>query len=187
MYYFILPDGKLIFNNNNLYYGLNLQKISTENISIGIFTKSFDIDIKNTSTASKQTTLTQDVPIDITKILYYTAWAGYSVNATIANQYCYPKLYFTHTIYGSIYSLSGWSIVESGNLSADFGYTNNLESFIRVSSTQFINVNTDRSASTPSILDNTNKLTVTLSGEGDTYISHLKGIFNYMIYCLYIA
>ena len=182
-----MPDGKLIFNNNNLYYGLNLQKIPTENISVGIFTKLFDIDIKNTSPTSKQTILTQDVPIDITKILYYTAWAGYSVNVTIANERYYPILYFTHTIYGSIYSPSGWSIVESGNLSADLGYTNNLTSFIRVSSTQFINVNTGSSVSTPSILDNTNKLTVTLSGEGDTYISHLKGSFNYMIYCLYLA
>lgn len=184
---FILPDGKLIFNNNNLYYGLNLQKISTENISIGIFTKSFDIDIKNTSTASKQTTLTQDVPIDITKILYYTAWAGYSVNATIVNERYYTKLYFTHTIYGSIYSPSGWSVVESGNLSSDLGYDNVLKSFIRVSPTQFINVNTGSSVSVPLILDNTNKLTVTLSGEGNTYISHLKGSFNYMIYCLYLA
>lgn len=182
-----MPDGKLIFNNNNLYYGLNLQKVSTENISIGVFTKSFAIDIKNHSTAEKQTTLTQDVPIDITKILYYTAWGGYSVDATIAHAYNSTTVQLTHAIYGSTYSSSNWAVHESMNISADLGYTDNLEPFIKVSPTQFVNINTDRYVSTPSIFNNTNKLTVTLSGEGNSYISHLKGSFNYMIYCLYLA
>lgn len=181
-----MPDDKLILYNDSLYYGKKPQQISPIKFQSATVTKSFTVDITNDSYGQKKQIYSDNTPIDINNIIYYTSSHGYELDITINRESAEATLSLQHMIYGDVYNVSTQYIDSNKHISSSVHLNSPILPHLRLTSNTFTKMTTG-SDYQDDILSNINTLSIIYNSGGSTYIKYIIGTFTYSIYCLYIA
>lgn len=180
----VLPDDKLIFYNNKIYYNSNVQPLLNDNLIFGQTIKTFEI---NTTTASTLT-FSDDIPINPNNIIYLMLAYGWDLNFTIKYDGGSGSVTFNfnHNLFGQYLSSGTNSVQQSYHLIQDITHDGNaIRPLLYTYNNKYIYLNNGSSQDSGSTLTSTNTCTLYLTDNSGSRLQLLTGKWIYAIY--YIA